>query len=99
MLLQPKQQKHLRELSHRLKPVVIIGQHGVTDNVMAEINNALEYHELIKVRVNAGDRESRTAMIKHILGQSNSQLVQHIGHIIALYKRNHKKPKITLPGD
>ena len=96
MKLTDQQKRHLRGLGHALKPVVILGNAGLTENVMAEIDQALAYHELIKVRVNAADREARAALIDAICAQSKGQPVQSIGHILLLYRRNPKKPRVAL---
>ena len=80
--------KLLKSRAHALKPVVITGQQGVTPAVLNEIDLALEHHELIKVRVNAADRENRQAMIQDILAASSAELIQSIGHIIAIYRRS-----------
>ncbi|PLY13763.1 MAG: ribosome assembly RNA-binding protein YhbY [Sedimenticola sp.] len=97
MTITDKQKRHLKGLAHHLKPVVIVGQHGLSASVLSEIDGALEAHELIKVRVNAGDRDERKAMIDTICTESESELVQAIGHIAAFYRRHPKKPKIALP--
>lgn len=91
-----KQKRHLRSLAHALKPVVIIGNAGLTEPVLRELDIALAYHELIKVRVNAGDRDERRAMSASICAQTGATLVQEIGHIAVLY-RPADKPGITLP--
>jgi RNA-binding protein len=96
MPLTLKQRKHLRTLAHPAKPVVIIGQHGLTKNVSREVDLALEYHELIKVRVNAGDRDERALIIDSLLSEVSAELVQRIGHIAVLYRRKRRKPKINL---
>jgi len=87
---------HLRNLAHKLKPVVIIGGNGLSENVINEIIEQLEHHELIKVRINAEEREGRKAMIGEICQQSNAELVQSIGHVGIFYKPA-KKPIIKLP--
>ncbi len=97
MSLNNKQNRFLRAQAHSLKPVVLIGGAGLTDSVINEINQALHDHELIKVRVNADDREAKQEMIDAISGQTESFLVQSIGHIGIFYRRNKKKPKIELP--
>ena len=97
MSLNNKQNRFLRAQAHSLKPVVLIGSAGLTDSVINEINQALYDHELIKVRVNADDREAKQEMIDAISGQTESFLVQSIGHIGIFYRRNKKKPKIELP--
>ncbi len=96
MALNKTQRSHLRKLAHPLKPVVIVGQAGLTENVMTEINVALEHHELIKVRLNAADKTTRQEMIDSIIEQTSAEQVQAIGHICALY-RTAEKPHIMLP--
>lgn len=95
MKLTEPQKRHLRGLGHALKPVVIIGNAGLTEAVMAEIEQALAHHELIKVRVNAADREARVAMIEAICGQTKGQPIQSIGHVLLLFRRNPKKPRVS----
>jgi len=97
MPLNNKQNRFLRAQAHSLKPVVIIGGTGLTDNVINEIHHALEDHELIKVRINADDREDKKAMIEKISCQTESEQVQSIGHIGIFYRQNEKNPKINLP--
>lgn len=94
-MLSEKHRKQLRKLAHHRKVIVIIGQHGLTDNVMAEVDQALEAHELVKVRVNAGEREERNAMIDRIAQQTHSDVVQRIGHIGVFFRRA-EKPVIQL---
>lgn len=96
MPLTSSQKQFLRQRAHHLKPVVIIGQHGLGENVLAEIDNALAHHELIKVRVNAGDREQRQSMIEQIAAQTGAEPVQQIGHVAVFY-RPAEEPKIQLP--
>ena len=97
MSLNNKQIRFLRAHAHSLKPVVLIGGAGLTDNVINEINQALDDHELIKVRVNADDRDDKKLMIDRIAQQTDSEAVQTIGHIGIFYRHNKKKPKIELP--
>lgn len=96
MPLTEPQKRHLRKLAHNLKPVVIIGNAGFSEGVANELEGTLEHHELIKVRVNAEDREARDAMIAQICETAQCDLVQRIGHIAILY-RAAKKPVIRLP--
>lgn len=97
MPLNEKQKRHLRALGHKLKPVVLTGSAGLTEAVYREIDAALTYHELIKVRVNAEDRVDRDAMITEICGHSAAELIQRIGHIALLYRRNEERPRVQLP--
>jgi RNA-binding protein len=89
--LTPALKKFLKIRAHALKPVVMTGQHGLTPAVLNEINLALDYHELIKVRLNAADREDRKAMTEAIRADTAAELIQAIGHVITLYRRNRNK--------
>ena len=94
--LNPKQKRYLRGLAHKLKPIVIIGSAGLTESVINEISQSIEHHELIKVRINAADRQSRVQMIQEINNVIGCKLVFHIGHI-AIFYRPAKNPVISLP--
>ncbi len=96
MHLTKNQLKSLKNLAHHLKPIVTIGQNGVTENVMNEINIALDYHELVKIKLSAGDREDRQKMIQMLCEQTKADKVQSIGKTLTLFRRNAKKPKIEL---
>lgn len=96
MSLTEPQKRHLRKLAHSLKPLVIIGGNGLTESVVNEIDQTLAHHELIKVRVNAMDREERDEMIATMCEELGCSLVQRIGHIAVIY-RAAKKPVIRLP--
>lgn len=96
MQLNERQKRHLRGLGHALKPVVIVGNAGLTETVLAEIEQALAYHELLKIRINAADRKSRAAMIETICTQTKGHTIQCIGHILLIFRRNPKKHRISL---
>ncbi|NQY26225.1 MAG: ribosome assembly RNA-binding protein YhbY [Piscirickettsiaceae bacterium] len=96
MAVNDKQKRYLKSLAHPLKPVVMIGNKGLSDNVLAEIDKTLEQHELIKVRVSGLEKEERLEMTNEILDKTNSNLVMSIGHIVAIY-RAAKEPTIQLP--
>jgi len=99
MPLTKKQIRQLKSLVHHLNPVVIIGQNGLTDAVFKELDITLSTHELIKVRLNAGDREERREMIDRICTHCGAELVQSIGHVAAFFRRNPDKPVISLGQD
>ncbi|MEW8042935.1 MAG: ribosome assembly RNA-binding protein YhbY [gamma proteobacterium symbiont of Phacoides pectinatus] len=99
MSITQKQKRHLKGLVHHLKPVVIFGQNGLNDGVFGELECALLSHELIKARVNAGDREERQALLQAICTRTGAQLIHAIGHVAAFYRRNPDAPRITLPAD
>jgi RNA-binding protein len=96
MHLTTKQNQFLKGLAHSLKPVVQLGQHGLTEGVVAEIESALNHHELIKVKIPSDDREEKTLIMDAIVGETGAHKVQTIGHILVLYKPSDNK-KIVLP--
>ncbi|MCQ8119174.1 ribosome assembly RNA-binding protein YhbY [Methylomonas rosea] len=88
--MNPIQKKKLKAQAHPLNPVVIIGQAGLTDAVIKEINVALDAHELIKVKIRA-ERDERAAIREQICAQTQAELVQSIGQIAVIYRLNPKK--------
>lgn len=96
MALTQKQMKFLKALAHHRKPVVTVGNNGVTAAVLKEVGVALKAHELIKVKLPAGAKSERIAMIGEICTGTHAKPVQHIGRIAVVYRRN-SKPKIQLP--
>ncbi|HSG66341.1 MAG TPA: ribosome assembly RNA-binding protein YhbY [Gammaproteobacteria bacterium] len=96
MRLTENQLKHLRRLGHALDPVVLIGNAGVSPAVLAEIDHALGHHELIKVRIRAGDRKDRDAMLAKLVADSGATLVQRVGHVALIYRRA-EEPRLLLP--
>ena len=97
MTLSEKQLRFLRGKAHGLRPVVMLGQKGLTDNVVAETVQALKDHELIKVRVRATDRAQREAWLAQLVSQSACTLVARIGHVAVLYRAASPIPKMVLP--
>ena len=88
--------KRFRAIGHRLKPIVTIAGNGMSEAVVSELNRALKDHELIKIRVNAEDRQDRTDTIEQIRIDSEAQVVQRIGNIALLYKPASKPdPKLS----
>lgn len=96
MKLNTQQIKVLRKLGHVLSPVVTVAERGLTETVVAAIEEALEIHELIKVKVRH-DRERRIALYEEICQKTGALEVQKIGMILLIY-RPSKKSKIALPG-
>lgn len=87
------QKKHYRTLAHGLNPIVTVAGKGLTENVLSELDRALEDHELIKIKLAITDREIRKAVIKEIAQQSHATLIQEIGKVAVFY-RPAKEPKI-----
>ena len=96
MNLTTKQRQFLKGLAHHLSPVVMLGGIGLTEGVLAEIDNALNHHELIKVKIAGADREVKQLIIDAIVRETKAVNVQTIGHILVLYRQSDDK-KITLP--
>jgi len=96
MKLSNKQKQHLKGLAHQLKPVVQLGQNGLTEGVLAEIENALSFHELIKVKVATDDREMKQLIIDAIVRETEAINIAKIGHIVVLFRQSENK-KVELP--
>ncbi len=86
-----KKLMELRSLAHKLNPVVIIGSKELTQSVQDEIDQALNAHELIKIKVNARDQDHRKAMVAEICEAQNATLIQLIGHIAVVYRISEKE--------
>ena len=91
------QTRFLRGQAHDLKAMLQIGGKGLTDAVIAELDGALEHHELIKIKIAAEDREARDAMIGELAERSGAALVQRIGHVVILYRPSKDRRQIILP--
>ncbi len=92
----------MRARAHALKPVVIIGDSGLTPGVLREIDSTLIHHELIKVKIAGGDRAQRVHTLEEVCLSLNAVLVQHIGKVLVIYRKAtetepKKKPR-TMPG-
>lgn len=96
MSLSNRQVRHLRGLTHHIKPVVMVGDKGLNENVMAEIESALDHHELVKIKLR-GDRETRAAWQETIRNSCGAEQVHSIGQVACFFRRNPEKPVITLP--
>ena len=86
-----QERKRLRQIGHTLNPVVMVGDKGLSESVIEELNRALNDHQLIKVKVVAEDREARAALIADIVAASESEIVQTIGKIALIYKKAAKQ--------
>jgi RNA-binding protein len=89
MMLSKEKKRQFVLQSHALKPVVMIGNKGLTDNVMTEIEMALNHHELIKLKI-AADRDERGTLIQEIIEKTGAELIQSIGQTASIYR---KKPE------
>ncbi len=91
MALSINQKKYLRGLAHHLNPVIIIGQNGLSEGLMNELANTLAHHELIKIKIAAGDRDERRDMIESVCDATGAELVQAIGKVFVIYRPNPEK--------
>ena len=94
--LTPIQRRFLRAQAHGLRPIVMIGQSGLTDAVKNEILSSLRHHELMKIKVDSDDREARNQILDNICNELVAAPVQQIGKILVVY-RPAVEPKLTLP--
>ena len=97
MSLSKKHLKFLRARCHDLKPVILMGQKGLTEEVLSEIDIALTHHELVKIKLSVDDRELRKQVSSEICEQTQSEEVQSIGKTLSVYRVNPDKAVIELP--
>ncbi len=97
MKLSSSQRRFLRGMTHHINPVVMVGDKGLTENVLEELDTALNHHELIKVRIRT-DRDTRSTHSTEIADKCKAVVVHQIGHVTCFYRRNKKKPVIDFPG-
>jgi len=99
IVLDSAQIRFLRGLAHGLKAWLQVGDKGVSTAFIAELNEVLERHELVKVKITAEDRDSRQILIDELLAATGSTLVQRIGHVAVLYRPAQAKQQqnIILP--
>jgi RNA-binding protein len=93
--LNSKQISHLRSLGHSLNPVVMIGNNGLTENVLREIETSLNAHELIKIKVHGDSRESREQILQEICQKTGAVAIHHIGKQLLVYRQS-EPPRIQL---
>lgn len=93
--LDGSQRKYLRGLAHPLKPIVFVGEHGVTDAVLYALDEALARHELVKVRLRQPSDKKQAAA--DLAEASGAALCGLVGHTVVLYRPDPEAPRITLP--
>ena len=87
--------KEMRAIAHHLNPTVTLGA-DPGDSALAELDRALRDHELIKVRVNVGDRKARARLIDDVAEAAGAEQVQRIGRVVVLYRVNPEaKPELS----
>lgn len=88
--LSADEKKRLRSIGHSLKPVVIVAGAGLSEGVLAEIDRALNDHELIKVKMSVGDRVLKKQLIQQLCEQSGATIIQTIGNIVLILRKAKK---------
>lgn len=91
MPLNNEQKKQYKSIGHHLNPVLIVAENGLTEGVLAELDRALNDHELIKVKFAITERDDRRALIDELCQQSRSELVQIIGKMALVYRKATKQ--------
>ena len=94
-----KQRRHLRALGQRLPPTLHVGHEGVSDAVVAQADDQLEAHELIKVRMSDNAPDDRHATAEDLAARTRAHLAQVIGRTALLYRRRKEEPAIVLPSE
>lgn len=95
--LTPAQRQTLKGRAHALAPVVMIGIAGLTPAVLAEVQLALDSHELIKIRITVGDHSERERLLGEICGATGASPVQHIGKVIVIFRERVEEPEPKTP--
>jgi RNA-binding protein len=91
MALSAAEKKHFRGIGHHLKPVVMVGGGGLSDALLAELDRALEEHELVKVKVHAEDRDTRKTVINELPAVTGCEVVATIGNVALIYRAAKKQ--------
>ncbi|WBF65683.1 MAG: YhbY family RNA-binding protein [Candidatus Kinetoplastibacterium crithidii] len=90
------QQTKLNNLAHKLKPTVIIGYKGITQEVLKEINSTIKAHELIKLKIHGKEKPERLQIIDAICKNIQCQLIQQVGKTCVIYKKNNLKEQSSI---
>ncbi|MDY0206830.1 MAG: ribosome assembly RNA-binding protein YhbY [Pseudomonas sp.] len=93
MSLTQEQKKQFKSIGHHLKPIVTIADNGLTESVLAELDRALNDHELIKIQLRLAERDDRKAIVDELCQKSSSLLVQSIGKVALIYRKNPQPNK------
>ena len=96
MALNIRQKKYLRQQAHARKTVVTVGNAGLSAAVLTELRSALQTHELLKIKLPAGERTTRVELLEQICQNTGSDPIQLIGRVAIIYKPSEKS-KIQLP--
>lgn len=97
MKLSESQKKFLRGRGHQLKPLIMVGDAGLSESLLTEFESTLAHHELVKVKIRAADRAARDEMIRKLCTNYSATLLQRVGNVALVYRANpQKKPQDRL---
>lgn len=96
-MLTGKQKRFLRAEAHHITPIFQVGKGGVNNNMTAQIAEALEVRELIKISILQNNEDDKNDVAKALAKGAKAELVQLIGHTVVLYKESKENKKIVLP--
>lgn len=96
-MLTGKQKRFLRSKANQLKSIFQVGKQGVNENMIEQINEALEKRELLKVRILQNCLEDKETVAQQIKSGTEAEIVQIIGNNIIFYKKSKENKKIELP--
>lgn len=97
MTLSSKERAYLRSLAHSLSPVVRIGRAGLSEGVIAEASQALESHELVKIRIEADTAQERRSLADDLAQRTGADVAGTVGKVAMLYRARAENPTIKLP--
>ncbi len=90
--MSPEQKKELKTQAHLLKPIIMIGQAGLSEAVLKEIEITLDIHELLKIKVRA-ERDERKEIFQQICTATKSEMIQNIGQVLVIYRKKPPEPQ------
>ncbi|ALX48145.1 ribosome assembly RNA-binding protein YhbY [Lentibacillus amyloliquefaciens] len=96
-MLTGKQKRYLRSKANHLKPIFQVGKTGVNENMVQQINEALEKRELLKVSILQNSMEDKDTVAEQLSDGTGAEIVQVIGNTIVLYKESEENKHIQLP--
>ncbi|NKB38135.1 MAG: ribosome assembly RNA-binding protein YhbY [Gammaproteobacteria bacterium] len=96
-MLNKQKLKFLRSLAHEASPIIWIGQHGLSANVQEELQQALDHHELVKIKLRVGERNERDTIAQSLCDITGAEVVQKIGNTLTVYRANKKEARISFP--
>ncbi|MBF4694880.1 ribosome assembly RNA-binding protein YhbY [Fusibacter ferrireducens] len=97
-MLTGKQRSYLKGLANKLKPLAQLGKEGISDRFLAQMNDLIEHHELVKVNVLDNSLEDATAAANEVAKALDAEFVQAIGNKFTIYRQSRENPMLEIPG-